>query len=293
LIDAGLGDQATQTVWENLLAGVLERPLTRIIVTHFHPDHVGLAGWIAQRADVPVYMSETEYLMSMNIQLNPGALEAEHYVKFYLDHGLDPEETQRLVTKGHSYLRNVRPLPLTFRSVIAGDELLIGKRKFQIFTGGGHSPEQVYLYCEAERIFFSADQVLKRISPNVSVSAIDPDGDPLGQYLRSLAAISASIPDDVLVLPGHEMPFYGLHDRVAELIAHHELRCNIIEKACRGTPKTAAELVPEIFHRAFGPHEMGFAFSEVLSHINYMLRRGRLRAIAEKGKPVQVTSALV
>jgi glyoxylase-like metal-dependent hydrolase (beta-lactamase superfamily II) len=268
LIDTGLGDATTQQIWERLFISVLDRPLTRIIVTHFHPDHTGMAGWIAQRFDIPVYMSETEYLMSSNIHLDPGALQAEHYLNFYLRHGLDPDETWRLVTMGHSYFKIVRALPPTFRRLNAGDELTIGKRAFQIFTGGGHSPEQVFLYCEDERLFLSADQVLNRISPNVSVSAVDPDGDPLGLYLRSLATITATIPNDVLVLPGHDMPFHNLHGRAAELIAHHDVRCNLIMEACRTTPKSAADLVPCIFHRDFGPHEMGFAFSETLSHIN-------------------------
>lgn len=290
LIDTGLGDAHTEQIWDRLFAGVIDRPLTRIIVTHFHPDHVGMAGWIAARFGVPVYMSQTEYLMTVNIHLDPGALEAEHYLNFYLNHGLGLEETRRLVTRGHSYLKTARALPPTFRRMCAGDELALGKRKFQVLTGGGHSPEQVLLYCSDERLLFSADQVLNRISPNVSVSAVDPDGDPLGYYLRSLAAIAAAVPNDVLVLPGHDMPFDNLHGRVAELIAHHELRCNLIVEACRTAPKTAAELVPAIFHRVFGPHEMGFAFSEVLSHINYLLRRKRLLAIVDNST-VRVTSA--
>jgi glyoxylase-like metal-dependent hydrolase (beta-lactamase superfamily II) len=282
LIDTGLGDAKTEEVWKNLFTGVLDRALTRIIVTHYHPDHVGMAGWIAQHFNIPVYMSETEYLMSRNIQLDPGALEAEHYLNFYMNHGLDADEARRLVTQGHSYLKIVRALPPTFRRLCAGDELPIGKRKFLTLTGAGHSPEQVFLYCESEKIFLSADQVLNRISPNVSVSAVDPDGDPLGLYLRSLMAIAACIPDDVLVLPGHDMPFYKLHGRIAELIAHHDQRCDLIIKACRTSPKSVAELVPYIFHRNLGPHETGFAFSEVLAHVNYLQRRQQLESIVEQ-----------
>jgi glyoxylase-like metal-dependent hydrolase (beta-lactamase superfamily II) len=281
LIDTGLGNAATEQAWKRLFSTVLDRPITRVIATHFHPDHVGMAGWITQRFRVPLYMSQTEYLMALNLHLDPGALEAEHYVNFYLEHGLDPDETQRIVTRGHSYLRIVRPLPLTFRRLCAGDELRIGRRSFKVLTGGGHAPEQVFLYCQNEDLFLSADQVLSRISPNVSVWPIDPDGDPLGLYLRSLDSIAATVPDDVLVLPGHEMPFYNLHDRIAELTAHHELRCGLILDACHKSSKSAAELVPFIFKGNFGPHEMGFAFSEVLSHVNYLLRRGRLETTGD------------
>ena len=220
LIDTGLGNKATLAAWQPLLDTVLrDRPLTRIIATHFHPDHVGAAGFLLKRFDVPLVMSATEYLQCMNLHLDPGALEAEHYRRFYLDHGLDAETTQSVVTGGHAYLRLLSGLPPTYHRVVAGDALRIGGREFDVLTGGGHSPEEIMLVCRADKLFFSADQVLAKISPNVSVSAVDPEGDPLGQYLRSLDALSGSIDRDVLVLPGHNPPFRGLHTRIAGLIA--------------------------------------------------------------------------
>jgi glyoxylase-like metal-dependent hydrolase (beta-lactamase superfamily II) len=282
LIDTGLGNQATKLAWQTLLEGPLGgRPLTRIIATHFHPDHVGAAGVLLQLFDVPLYMSATEYLQSLNIHLDPGALEAEHYRRFYLEHGLDVETTQRVVTSGHAYLKLTSGLPPTYCRVVAGDVLRIGGRAFEVLTGGGHSPEEIMLVCRAEKLFFAADQVLAKISPNVSVVAVDPEGDPLGDYLRSLNALRSQIPNDFLVLPGHNLPFYGLHTRVAELTDHHHARCERILKACRAGPKSAAELVPFVFARNLDPHQMGFAFSEVLAHVNYMLRQGTLRPAAK------------
>jgi len=280
LLDTGLGNKATQAAWQPLLDGLLaERPLTRIIATHMHPDHVGAVGFLLQRFRVPLYMAATEYLISLNLHLDPGALEAEHYRRFYLEHGLDAATTQRVVTGGHGYLRLVSGLPPTYRRVVAGNVLRIGGRDFDVLTGGGHSPEQIMLSCRAEKLFFSADQVLAKISPNVSVAAVDPEGDPLGEYLRSLAALKQTIAADVLVLPGHNLPFIGLHTRIDELIAHHHARCDLILKACRTAPRSAAELVPFVFTRLLDPHQMGFAFSEVLAHVNYMLRRGALTEI--------------
>ena len=281
LIDTGLGSKTTQAAWQLLFDGLLhERPLTRILVTHFHPDHVGSAGFLLQRFDVPLYMSATEYLQSLNIHLNPGALEAEHYRLFYLEHGLDAETTQRVVTSGHAYLKLTSGLPPVFHRLIAGDVLRIGAREFDVLTGGGHSPEQIMLFSRADRLFLAADQVLAKISPNVSVSAIDPEGNPLGYYLRSLDALKQGIPDDVLVLPGHNLPFYGLHTRIDELVAHHRARCDRILQACRSVPRSAAELVPFVFTLNLDPHQMGFAFSEVLAHVNYMLRQGELKPTA-------------
>src|SRR5262245_58780856 len=280
LIDTGLGDRATERAWEQLLAGALKaHPITRIIVTHFHPDHVGSAGWRLERFDVALYMSATEYLLSLNMHLDPGALEADHYRRFYRKHGLDDATTQNVVTKGHEYLRIVSGLPKTYRRLIAGVLIKIGSRQFEVLTGGGHSPEQIMLLSRADKIFFAADQVLAKISPNVSVAAVDPAGDPLGIYLRSLGALKTSVPEDVLVLPGHQLPFVGLHLRAEQLERHHLARCAAIAAACRTAPRSAAELIPSIFERRLDAHQMGFAFSEVLAHVNYMLRQGELSVV--------------
>jgi glyoxylase-like metal-dependent hydrolase (beta-lactamase superfamily II) len=154
----------------------------------------------------------------------------------------------------------------------------IGGRAFEVLTAGGHSPEHVMLYSAEDNLLLAGDQILAKISPNVSVEAMEPDGDPLGVYLRSLEAMKARLPEDVLVLPGHNLPFVGLHTRADELIAHHEARCMAIVEACTPAPQTAAELVPVIFGRPIDdPHQLVFAFGEALAHINTMIRAGRLR----------------
>ncbi len=276
VVDTGIGNDQTRAQWQALLAR-LGRPLTRIIVTHFHSDHVGMAGWLCEQAGAPLYMSQTEYLTSLSIHLNPEQLEAEPYRSFYLNHGLPPGITIELLALGHRYLRMVTGLPRTFRRMIAGEFLDIGGRRFAVLSGGGHSPEQIMLYAEADNILLAADQIMARISPNISVQAMDPDGDPLGIYIRSLTALKHTVGDDALVLPGHNLPFFGLHQRVDELLAHHASRCDAIEAACRDRPHTAAELVPVVFGRTIDdPHQMGFAFSEALAHVNTMERAGRL-----------------
>lgn len=280
ILDTGIGNDATREVWHTLVSGPLAgRRLTRLIVTHFHPDHIGLAGWLCERFSLPLLTSQTAYLGCLNISLSPGALDAKPYRDFYLRHGLDPATTQRVATQGHGYLKMVSGLPPTFMRLVAGDTLKVGGRTFDVLTGNGHAPEQVMLYCAADNIFLAADQVLAKITPNISVWAVEPDGDPLGLYLRSLRELKAQIPADALVLPGHQLPFYGLHTRSNELIAHHEARCAAIAQACRTAPRSAAELVPVLFTRELDPHQMSFAFSEVQAHVNYMLRKGELEWI--------------
>jgi glyoxylase-like metal-dependent hydrolase (beta-lactamase superfamily II) len=277
VVDTGIGNEATRTAWSALLGGPLAgRPLTRLIVTHHHPDHIGLAGWLCERFGLPLLTTQTAYLGCLNVSLSPGALDAKPYHEFYLRHGLDAASTQRVATQGHAYLKMVSGLPPTFERIVAGDTLNIGGRNFEVLTGNGHAPEQAMLFCRADNLFLAADQVLAKITPNVSVWAVEPNGDPLGLYLRSLGELQQAIPADALVLPGHQLPFVGLHVRGDQLVAHHEVRCAAIAEACRAAPRSAAELVPVLFTRELDPHQMSFAFSEVQAHVNYMLRRGEL-----------------
>jgi glyoxylase-like metal-dependent hydrolase (beta-lactamase superfamily II) len=289
LVDAGIDNAASRAAWEALLAGPLRgRRLTRIIATHFHPDHVGLAGWLCERFGLQLAMSEAEYLIALNIRLDPQGLRSEPYRSFYRSHGLTEESTELLLGDGMQYLRMVFAPPRTFLRLIADDRVMIGGREFEVMTGAGHSPEQVMLYSRADNFVHIGDQVLAKISPNVSVEAMDPEGDPLGAYLRSLERLKATLPEDVLVLPGHNLPFVGLHTRAAELIAHHEARCMAVLEACKQGPQTVAELVPVIFGRNIDdPHQLVFAFSEALAHPRARRtaahRQGRARPRARGG----------
>lgn len=290
ILDTGIGDEVTRAAWEALIAGPLAgKRLTRLIVTHFHPDHIGLAGWLCERFDLPLLTSQTAYLGCLNVSLSPGALDAKPYHDFYARHGLDPVTTARVGSDGHRYLKMVTKLPPTFTRVVAGDTLTIGGRNFSVLSGDGHAPEQLMLHCRSENVFLSADQVIAKITPNVSVWAVDPEGDPLGLYLRSLASIARQIPADALVLPGHQMPFQGLHERCRELTAHHNDRCDRIVAACWHKPHSVADLVPVLFPRPLDPHQLGFAFSEVHAHVNYMLRSGKLRQHSDSDRTLRVT----
>jgi glyoxylase-like metal-dependent hydrolase (beta-lactamase superfamily II) len=195
---------------------------------------------------------------------------------FYRRHGLSPEVTEAVLGRGHEYLRQTTGVPTTYHRIQHGDSLPVGDRTFQVITGGGHALEQAMLLNAMDRLFFAADQVIARISPNVSVHAMEPDLDALGIYLRSLSHLRSSVADDVLVLPGHGLPFRGLHHRIDELHEHHAQRCDAIADACKEKPLSVAELVPHVFHRELDEHQTGFAFGEVLAHVNHMLSQARL-----------------
>tara|TARA_R110002126_G_scaffold291787_2_gene458248 strand:- start:21390 stop:22487 length:1098 start_codon:yes stop_codon:yes gene_type:complete len=275
VLDTGISNDVSKQAWQQLLGGELAgEKLTRVIVTHFHPDHIGLAGWLCAQHDIPLLTSYSAYLGCQNLSLDPKSLESRQSFDFYMQHGMSEETATLVSTRGHEYLHQVEPLPTTYLRLLLGDMLTIGDRRFRVLSGDGHAPEQIMLYCEEDKLFFAADQVIARISPNISVWAGEPNGDPLGHYLRSLRWLSAEMPGDVLVLPGHQLPFYGLHTRCAELVSHHEFRCDQIMSACAERPRTVAELVPVLFPRPLDPHQMSFAFTETLAHANRLARRG-------------------
>jgi glyoxylase-like metal-dependent hydrolase (beta-lactamase superfamily II) len=280
VIDSGFGNEESIAAWTTLLEGPLKGvTITRLIVTHSHPDHVGLAGWITERFDCPLYMSQVEYLQSVYHQ-NRGTEERRNAQRlFFRRHGMDEDLTEKLLGRGQDYLKRVSVLPPSYHRLTHGDEVVIGTRRFKAITGGGHALDQVMLYCAADKLFLSADQVLSKISPNVSVWAVEPHQNSLGEYLASLASLTTTLPYDVLVLPGHGVPFYGLKTRIKQLADHHEERCRLIADACRDVPQTSKELVPVVFHKhALDPHQMGFAAGELIAHVNYMLVEGRLTA---------------
>jgi glyoxylase-like metal-dependent hydrolase (beta-lactamase superfamily II) len=278
LLDTGIDDAPTRALWDHMLGGWLKgRPLTRIIASHCHPDHLGLAGWLCRKLGLEMHATQTEYLDALRICLDPGALNAEPYRSFYLGHGLSQAQTDLLLNRGLHYLRMVSELPRTFNRLMAEETLTIGGRRFEVLTGGGHSAEQAMLYCREGGFVLCADQAMARISSNISVEAIDPNGDPLGAYLRSLSFLKQRLPADTLALPGHNLPFVGLPARLDELTAHHRSRCASILKVIEAGPVSAADLVPVVFGRAIDdPHQMSFAFGETLAHVNYLVRSGAL-----------------
>src|SRR3984957_9327400 len=282
VLDTGLGTDACRTVWEAVLSGPLAgQRLTSMIVTHYHPDHVGLAGWLAERFGLPLSMPRPEYLYSLALQHAPGDLGADMHRPFYRRHGLSPEVTEAVLSRGHEYLRQTTGVPTTYNRIQHGDSPFFGPGAFQVTTGGGHAVEPAILHRADEGLFLAADQVIARISPNVSVHAMETDLDALGIYLRSLSGLRDAVAQDVLVLPGHGLPFYGLHQRIADLLEHHAQRCIAIADACQQQPLSVAQLVPHVFQRALDEHQTGFAFGEVLAHVNYML--GRCELVLENG----------
>jgi glyoxylase-like metal-dependent hydrolase (beta-lactamase superfamily II) len=293
VVDTGFGNAATVAAWTTLFEGPLAgKPISRVIVTHAHPDHLGQAGWMVERFRCPFYMSQIEYLQGVYHQNRRTDERVVNSRLFFRRHGMDEAITEQLLGRGQDYLKQTVAMPAAYRRLTNGDRIAIGAREFLVITGAGHSPDQVMLYCEADRLFLSADQVLSKISPNVSVWAHEPDENSLGAYLRSLGRLADTLPDDVLVLPGHGLPFYNVKIRIKQLADHHEERCQLIAAACRDVAMSSADLVPIVFHKhVLDAHQTGFAAGELIAHVNYMLAQQRLSVVHKPDGVLRFRSA--
>ena len=221
LIDTGIGTPQGKSVWLDMLGGPLSGlRISRVIVTHFHPDHLGLAGWFCDRYDAPLLTSTSTYILANNITAGVDRQYGDQHVRFLMRTGLDEKNARSYAQSRAADVDRVAALPATYIRLLHGDSLDIGDHRFVVLSGDGHAAEQTMLYSRDGKMLFAADQVMERITPNVGVEPTEPDSDPLGHYLRSLRYLSSFIPDDVLVLAGHKRPFYGLERRCNEIISH-------------------------------------------------------------------------
>lgn len=275
IVDTGYSRDEVRELWEQLFAGVMGgRPVTRVIATHCHPDHVGMSEWLTERFNCELWMTEGEYLMANLARNDIGIGDVEARVAFFRLHGLRNGRSKALAARGNFYRRGVPGLPTHFHRMVDEQRIPINGREWQVITAHGHSPDHAALYCPSIDTLISGDQVLPRITPNVSVSHIEPDGDPIRYYLDSLEKFCA-LSEDVLVLPAHGRPFKGLHHRLEMLIQHHEERSDEVAAAC-SEPKCAAELLEVIFRRELDIHQLSFAMGEAIAHLNYLTTEGRL-----------------
>lgn len=277
VIDAGINTPEAIEAWDDLFAGPLSGfSISRVVVTHHHPDHIGLAGYLCRRFDAELLTSQTCYLSSKVISNSPNDFGLRQHIDFYTRNGMSMEAAGVMEAQGCEYIEQVSRLPQSFLRLLHLDRLTIGNREFRVLSGDGHAAEQIMLYCREENLFFAADQVMEKITPNVSVYAGEPNGDPLGHFLRTLRFLRENISADALVLPGHGRIFRGLHQRCFEIEEHHEIKCQLIRQTCAAIPSTVADLVPSLFQRPLEPRQMTFAFTETLAHINRLVRRGEL-----------------
>ena len=273
VVDTGLNLPASEDVWESVISGLFsDRPVTRVIVTHLHPDHAGMAGWLTRRFGCELWMSREEFLMCRNLAADTGNEAPQAALDFYRGAGLTDHELSDYRKKFGSFGRMLYPLPDSYRRLQDRQTLVINDLYWQVITGNGHSPEHACLYCPALKVLISGDQVIPRISSNISVWPTEPHGDPLGDWLKSCQKLIDLLPPDLLVLPSHQEPFRGLHTRLNQLIEGHTQG---LEKlyALLETPKSSVECFSTLFKREVGSDLREAAVGEAIAHLNYLHQR--------------------
>ncbi|MCF8483434.1 MAG: MBL fold metallo-hydrolase [Rhodospirillum sp.] len=277
LVDTGLGDDRTRGLWETLLAGPLAgRPVTRLLCTHFHPDHMGLTRTLTERTGAMLWASLGEWAFGRMLAMTGDGPFIAMAEPFYRRAGMDLSGLEEVLGRGNGYAQKVEMIPPTFQRLVDGETVPIGGRDWRVVVGRGHAPEHVCLWCSEDSLLISGDQILPKITPNISIWPSEPLGDPLAAYLESLGKF-VSMDTNTLILPSHKLPFRGLHRRLADLAAHHEARLDEALEACGQTPMTAAEFVPVLFKRHLDIHQMPFALGEALAHIHWLEKRGMVR----------------
>ncbi len=277
IVDTGINMGKTRELWEKLFARHFgARPVTRVIVTHMHPDHVGTAGWLCEKWAAPLYMSLGEYHSVQNTMQGFGDAESVSRRVFYLANGIPEDRVGMFERHRGGYRQVVAAMPAEFLRLREGQPIVVGGKSWVPIMGYGHSPEHVALYCAELGVLIAGDQVLPKITTNVSVWPIEPMADSLTWFIESTKKMY-KLPSDTLVLPSHGLPFQGLHTRADQLIAHHDERLDMLRAFCATpTGATGVDCVPALFPgRELDEHQFVFALGETLAHLHCLETRGQ------------------
>jgi glyoxylase-like metal-dependent hydrolase (beta-lactamase superfamily II) len=264
LVDTGFADAGTTGIWR-------QQPVPlRVVVTHFHPDHIGQAAHF-NVAGAEVYMPAAEWTQARTLQGFDDAEVDASLSRFFICNGMHYDTA--MFGRGNGYRRSVPELPRAVKTLARGT--LPFTLRWRAFFVSGHSPEHALLLRAADPVLAAGDVVLPRITPNISVWPDAPEADPLGDYLDALEAMH-TLPADALVLPAHGLPFRGLHERLDQLAAHHAERLQDLRDLLHGRSCTAADALPRLFPDELKPSSMLFALGETLAHLNRLWRAGEI-----------------
>jgi glyoxylase-like metal-dependent hydrolase (beta-lactamase superfamily II) len=278
VVDCGYGSEVTRGFWAQQFATTCGNlPVTQIVVTHYHPDHIGNAQWLSEKFGAPVAMSYTEFVTAHALTHSIGPFEVKHMAAFYKRHGVGDAMLPILSDRRVTYSSGVPELPQSISRIRPGETISLGGHDWQAIAGYGHTQEHIAFYCDALRVLISGDMLLPKISTNVNVWPIDPTADAVGMFLDSLDEF-AELPEDTLVLPSHGLPFRGIRVRVKALHEHHKARMAELVEAL-DTPKCAYEILPVLFRRPLDNHQTFFAIGEAVAHLNHGIALGTLKQI--------------
>ncbi|MCH2173870.1 MBL fold metallo-hydrolase [Myxococcota bacterium] len=277
IVDTGINTEEIREWWEAIFRDHLEgKPVHRVICTHLHNDHTGLAGWLARRWDCELWMSRADFYMCRVMAADGPADVPEDAIRFYRRAGFDKKWLEIYRSRFGSFGARISQLPAGYRRVVDGESLQIGGREWCVLVGTGHSPEHLCLHCPELGVLISGDQVLPRITPNVSVNPSEPHANPLAEWLASCASLRDALPGDLLVLPAHQDPFHGLHERMNALIEFHESGIEKLCGLCRTAPRRMIDVFPALFKSEINDYMFFAATGESIAHVHYALSEGLL-----------------
>jgi len=276
IVDTGIHSDMTRRVWQAVLNEQLDKsPVSRVLVTHLHPDHAGCAGWLCEFLDIDLYMTRDEYLLCRILVSDTGLPAPREGRRFYRAAGFAEEHMSRYVEMFGSFGKVVAQLPSAYHRLHEDQPVRIGSSEWHVVTGHGHSPEHACLYNAQQNVLISGDQVLPTISPNVSVYPTEPAANPLQGWFDSLHRMKSLLPPDVLVLPSHGKPFRGVMRRLDALIDEHETGLRKLRQLCR-RPQRAVDVFPALFKSEITDSNLMMATGEAIAHLNYLLYEGEV-----------------
>ena len=276
VVDTGIGNKASKAIWESHFKSLMgERPVNRVICTHLHPDHTGLAGWICQQFGAPLLMTRGEYFLCRLMAADTGHNAPREGIQFYKKAGFTPEQIELYKMRFGGFGKAISPMPHSYDRLVDGQVLTIGGRDWHIITGSGHSPEHACLYCPELALALTGDQLLPNISSNVSVWPTEPEANPLENWIKSCHKLKDKLPADTLIGPAHGIPFRGAHYRLDKLILHHEKALARLLEFCK-TPRLATEIYSVLFRREITDANRIMAVGESAAHLNCLKERGLL-----------------
>lgn len=277
VVDTGSRTDDVAATWRALFAHQPDqRPMTRVFVTHMHPDHVGMAGWLSRKFSVPLYMTRLEYLMCRVVMADTGREAPPAALTYYRRAGWSDAAIESYQARFGNFGQHIHALPDSFLRLQDGQTLRIGAHDWQVITGAGHSPEHACLYCPGLKLLVSGDQVLPRISSNVSVYPMEPNADPMSDWLASIDKLRRAVPDDVLVLPSHNEPFRGLHQRLDALADGQAEALNRL-RLWLAQPRRVVDTFPALFSREITEAKaalLGMATGEAQACLNHLMGLG-------------------
>ena len=277
IIDTGINFERTKMIWEKLIVGPLGgKPIRRVILTHHHPDHIGLAGWFMAEHGAELLASRTSYLMGRMLTLDVQALPPQETIDFWRRSGMDEAIIkERAEGKPFNFSDLVAPIQLGYKRLQEGDHISMGGRDWVVRMGNGHAPEHATFWSDDNELLIAGDQIISSISPNLGVYVTEPEADPVGEWLVSCESFLPNAKPNHLVLSGHKLPFIGLSFRLHQLIENHHSALGRL-RAFLDRPKTAAECFKPLFKRTIGEAEYGLALVEAVAHLNHLLAAGEL-----------------